>query len=185
MKRILPTLFLAAFFGTVAHAIQVGDPQKEIASALGKPVAVRKKNDGSQVWRFKDGSTVWFANGVVQKFAAPAASNNSISRDGVAVPVVSHRQESSLINPAASPAGNALVKAPPGATQAAVETPGISTLQKTGYSLLVAGIVVMLVSKAQFWLMVCRHGAGWLFAPVTSLILATVTGSRSKNDWHR
>lgn len=180
MKRTLTTFFLALFFVTGAQAIQVGDRQTEVMSTMGKPVAARKKPDGAQVWRFKDGSTVWLANGIVQKFAGPTAGN-SISRDGSIVPVTaSHKTIAPVAKKA--PATNA-----PLATPSNGESSEIAQLRTVGYGLLILAIAIITVSKAQFLIGVCRVGGVWLvswfFAPLVSFILATLTGGKARSVW--
>lgn len=75
MKPILCSFFIALILASRAHATEVGDRELQLRTELGNPVAIRKKPDESQVWKFKDGTTVWLANGVVQKFAGPVTGN--------------------------------------------------------------------------------------------------------------
>lgn len=76
MKRILFALSIVLIFAGAVRALEVGDAESNVTLAFGNPVAVRKKADGSRIWRFKDGSTVWTAEGVVQKVEGPMRGNH-------------------------------------------------------------------------------------------------------------
>lgn len=81
MKRLLCFLSTGLFLANFAEALDVGDGEAAVRSALGNPAAWRKISADEQIWKFRDGTTVWFSKGAVEKIAGPA-SGNSMRRSG-------------------------------------------------------------------------------------------------------
>ncbi|MEO7413816.1 MAG: hypothetical protein ABIZ81_10700 [Opitutaceae bacterium] len=149
MKRILSAFFTALFFVTVASAIQVGDAQAEVVRTLGEPVATRMKPSGSQVWKMKDGTTVWLARGLVSEIAVPR-QGSSIERGGVAIPVVATTAEATQATSETTESA------------AAVANVGVDHQPKIGHFLLLIGLGVVAISKFQFCQLVFKT-RGWQF----------------------
>lgn len=173
MKRILFSLFGMLFFASLAHAIDAGDAEQEVRTTLGNPVAARKKPDGAQVWRFKDGTTVWLAaEGIVQKIAGPA-SGSRLRRDASSdwVPV------SSLTPRAATRSGSEIKH-----RASDTDMRSVRNFALIGGLALVASILWSSVSPV-------RAGGAWflseVFVPVVSAISDFVTGGRfrGKRAW--
>jgi hypothetical protein len=146
MKRALSAFFITLFFVTVSHAIQVGDLPADVTSALGEPVAIRTKPDGAQVWKMKDGTTVWLARGTVSQFALPE-EGSSIKLAGVIVPVATAEETTEPTNLA-------------GAEKAAVATDVVDFQPQISRLLLFLGLVVIAVTKFQYCQQVFKS-RGW------------------------
>jgi hypothetical protein len=169
MKRILSSLFLALFFAALARAIGAGDAEGEVRIARGNPVAVRKKPDGSEVWRFKNGTTVWLAGGIVQKITGPTAGNSvrrAASMDWVPL----------------------LLTTPPIATQGERESPAAEDRLGVRYFVFFGGLAVI-VGLLGFGMILLRDGGGWLlsraFVPLVSSASAALMEGRFgvKRSW--
>lgn len=139
MKRTLSSFFIALFFVSLAQAIEAGDAAREVTTAWGNPVAVRKKADGAQVWKFKDGTTVWLAGGIVQKIAAPT-TGNLVQKGGSTTWV-------------ALPAENLAATTSSAAATSKVGNRSVDDILKISYFVLLAGLTVFAVIKLPSWLM--------------------------------
>ncbi|MEO6567269.1 MAG: hypothetical protein ABIO94_00790 [Opitutaceae bacterium] len=149
MKRALSAFFIALIFVTVSHAIQIGDLPAEVTSTKGEPVAVRTKPSGAQVWKMRDGTTVWLVRGVVSEVALPE-EGSSIKRGGVAVPLLPAEEATAPTN-LVTPEKTAVAK------ESVDFQPQISQL------LLVVGLVVVVVTKFQFCQLVFKGRGCQLF----------------------
>jgi hypothetical protein len=189
MKRLLSSLLASLALATAAQAIQVGDPQKELAATLGNPVAVRKKPDGEQVWKFKDGTTVWVADGVVRNVAKPTIGN-FIHRDGKLVsPELSNRKELLSARSDAPIATGTKASAPNAPIGAAPGDEGRTVpLHQVGYFLLAGGLIVLAIVKFGTWFAIVRTVGWWMVSwfcvPLASYFSAMLTPqTRSSRLW--
>jgi hypothetical protein len=162
MRRILLSFFVAGFFASAAFAIEVGDAAADVRVALGNPVALRKKADGDEIWKFKDGTTVWLSGDAVQKIAGPAAGNRVLRPPSMEwLPLTVHPLSASPAQLAASPS----VKA----SQRAKEAPATDAIRMVRY-FMAAGGVLLAAGLARSLFAMLRFGGEWLlgfgFRPV-------------------
>ncbi|HEX2855764.1 MAG TPA: hypothetical protein VHO24_21185 [Opitutaceae bacterium] len=170
MKRMFPLLFAVLFFAEAARAIEAGNVERDVSAVLGTPMAVRKKPDGSQVWRFKDGTTVWLAEGLVQKITEPASGNLVRSAGSAEWVSFSAANGSAAAAPAAS--------APKiSGIPAAEDMRRVRQLALAGGAALAAGV---LQSGMSFFLDAGGWFLTWIFLPLVSLGWAVLTGGRFK-----
>ena len=140
MKRALSTFFITLFFVTISPAVQIGDLPTAVTSTMGEPVAVRTKPSGQQVWKMKDGTTVWITRGSVSQIAQPE-EGRSIKVGGVAADETN---------------------APANLSEAekAVMTDVVHIQPQIGRLLLFVGLVVIAVTKFQYCQCVFK-APGW------------------------
>jgi hypothetical protein len=165
MKHILASIFIALLSASLARAVQVGEPESELVREWGKPAAVRTKPDGAQVWKYRDGTTVWVANNLVQKIEAPN-TENIMQRSGAPATVVATPRKNS-----ATRTTSAATLAAAGATKNSAKS--ASHAPEIGYFLMLGGLGVICISKVWFWIIALRSGTWWIlgcFVPLISLI---------------
>lgn len=178
MKLISCAFLAAVTFVSGAYAVEAGDAEQDVRVAWGNPVAERKKADGSEVWRFKDGTTVWLAEGVVQKIALPVTGNQvsrSRSTEGASAPAT----ESSAAT-RTSPA-KISAKAAPAGKEGAKEIQSADVMRTLRYLLVVGGLAVV---ASIMWATVelLRAGCDWIFEAASRIAEALGFRARRRRE---